>query len=309
MAVAPGARLLGETLQVRRRHTVASLSRQTRLHPKTLNRALVLSGLLPEGDADRVDGNLSVEAQAGERLAERLQKATSVKKLPEYLKCNRMQAEQLVRHGFVKRIGGKDATAETMSNMVPTEELDRFLVRFRAQGLPAKGRGGGLRSVVDAARIARRPVHEIVRLVVDGSLARIELLEEKFRFESVLIDPEEVGKALDAREARGRLSIREASARLNLANSGVRTLATNIGRDGQPLLRASIEWDQMTTRIYWFDPQDIEMFAADHVELAGLARERGATINTLRKQLKTDGIEPILPSGSLEKLLYRRSDL
>ena len=44
MAVDPGTVLFGRTVPTRRRHSVASLARQTRMHPKTLNRALVTGG-------------------------------------------------------------------------------------------------------------------------------------------------------------------------------------------------------------------------------------------------------------------------
>jgi hypothetical protein len=56
MAVEPGTVLLGTVVGTRRRHSVASLAKASGLHPKTLNRALMNSGLIPDGDPDRVDG-------------------------------------------------------------------------------------------------------------------------------------------------------------------------------------------------------------------------------------------------------------
>ena len=109
MAVEPGTRLFGEKVTIRHRHSVASLSKQAGVHPKTLNRALVLTGLMPDGDPDRVNGLLSVEATLGEELAERVRRSVSVKQMPKWLNCNRLQAEMLIRHSLVYRIGSSDS--------------------------------------------------------------------------------------------------------------------------------------------------------------------------------------------------------
>jgi hypothetical protein len=309
MAVEPGSRFPGDGIPRRLRHSVASLAREKGVHPKTLNRALVLTGLMPEGDPDRVDGHLSVEARAGELLADRLVDATSVARIPEHLDCTRTHAEQLVREGFIERIAGRDGSDATMSNIVAKEDVDAFLVRFRATGLPVGSPGPGMRTVVDAAKVSKRKFVDVVRLVLDGDLARVELLEEDLRLKSVIVDPEEVGRVLDAREARGMMPIRDAAARLGLGNGGVRALVTERGRDGMPYLRAFVKGDPMGTETWWFDPLDLDEFAAGHVDLAALAGERGISASAHRRHLKDAGIEPILPWERLEKLVYRRADL
>ncbi len=309
MAIEPGARYPANTLLRRRRHSASSLAREKEIHPKTLNRALVLTGLVPEGDPDRVDGHLSVEARTGELLADRLADATSVARIPDQLGCTRTQAEQLVRHEFIDRICGRTGPDETMSNMVANEDVDAFLVRFRATGVPVESSDANMRNGIDAAKVAKRKVIDVVRLVLEGELARVELLDEDLRLKSVLVDPDEVGRLLDAREARGRLPIREAAERLRLKNGGVRALVTERDRDARPYLRAFVKGDPLSTETYWFDPLDLDEFAAGHVDLSTLAEERGISPNALRRQLNDDGIEPIFSWERLEKLVYRRADL
>lgn len=220
-----------------------------------------------------------------------------------------MQAEQLVRHGLVVRIGGADAASETMLNMVAMADLDEFLARFRARGMPVDGPGIGMRNVIDTARVVRWPVVDIVRLVLDGGLSRIELLDETQRFVSVLVDPDEVRRELVARHGRGRVSLSEAAAQMKLSLYGVRALMSECDRDGPPVLKAVASGDPSSTQRYWFDPDDLERFTAGHVELAVLARERGASPKALRKRLSDAGIEPILPRPRINKLVYRRADL
>ena len=65
----------------------------------------------------------------------------------------------------------------------------------------------------------------------------------------------------------------------------------------------------MSTETYWFDPLDLDEFAAGHVDLSTLAEERGISPNALRRHLNDDGIEPIFSWERLEKLVYRRADL
>ncbi|WP_126623189.1 hypothetical protein [Oceaniglobus ichthyenteri] len=53
MPIEPGTVLFGGTVLKRKRHTVATLSKVSRLHQITLNRALVITGLLADGKVFR----------------------------------------------------------------------------------------------------------------------------------------------------------------------------------------------------------------------------------------------------------------
>jgi hypothetical protein len=202
MAVEPGIRLLGAVVETRRRHSVASLAAASGLHPKKLNRALVQSGLMPDGDPDRVDGQLSVEAAAGERLAERLRRSIPVVRIPAYLNCNRTQAEMLVRHGLVGRIEPAESRAKTMLNMVPIDDLDAFLAKLFARGRAVDCPSPGMADFVTAAKVARWPVIDIVKAVIDGGLARIEVVRSEKGFEAVRSDPEKIRCVLERRQGR-----------------------------------------------------------------------------------------------------------
>jgi hypothetical protein len=87
--------------------------------------------------------------------------------------------------------------------MVPLADLDAFLSRLRQRGRPVDRPGDGMLNVIEASEVVRWPVIDIVRLVLDGDLSRIELLPSKLKFRSVLVDPEEVRVAKGARQAKG----------------------------------------------------------------------------------------------------------
>lgn len=116
-------------------------------------------------------------------------------------------------------------------------------------------------------------------------------------------------RAISARQARGRLSLREVAIRLRTEPWCVRALTSNKDQTGAPFLSASIEPNTKgATRLY-FEIDDVERFAATHIDLKDLAAARGVSSKILRRQLSDTGIEPILPRPNLSRLVYRRADL
>jgi hypothetical protein len=306
MAVDPGTVLFGRTVPTRRRHSVASLAKRTRLHPKTLNRALVTGGVLPEGDPDRVDGFLSFDAAAGEALAGRVLGSVPVVHVPALMGCTRRQAELLARSGL---LGGSATAPGTMLHMPAAVDLDSFMDSFLGSAIPVPRRGAGMTDVIAAAKATRWPVYDIVRLVLDGGLERVERCHARREFGAVLVDPEEVRRVLDARLARGRLTIAEAASRLRLRPGGVRALMSTPDRDGRSFLTAFTETIGKAAPRYFFDESDLDRYAANHVDLEEISRERGVVPKILRGRLSAAGIEPILPRSKLDRHVYRRADL
>lgn len=262
---------------------------------------------IPDGDPGKVDGLLSFDAVASELLADRMHASIPVLKMPGYLNCNRRQAELLVQHRIISRLGG--GHADTILNMVPVADLDAFIARMRRRGLPVDRPGDGMVNVIVASEVVRWPVLDIVRLVLDDALSRIELLPAELKFKSVLVDPEEVRHAIAARQAKGRLSVDEVAKRLKTEPWCVRALASHHDRTGRPFLPASFEMNTKGAARAYFEIDDVEGFMSGHVDLKDLAEARGMTAKALRKQLSDIGIEPILPRPKLNRLIYRRADL
>lgn len=89
MAIGPGTNLFGEVVVARRRHSVASLAKETGVHPTTRNRALVRSGLVANGADRAVDKFGSFDAMAGEILAARIKNSLPTTQVSQFLNCNR----------------------------------------------------------------------------------------------------------------------------------------------------------------------------------------------------------------------------
>lgn len=309
MEVEPGAKLFGSVVEQRRRHSVASLARESGIHPKTLNRALVRQGIIPGGDEDRINPAVSFDAHAGETLAERINNSLPIKSIPDYLNCNRRQAEMLTRAGIVRQIVPRIGRSGGVLSNVPVAELDRFLREFRANGVPAQCPGSGMTDVISASQLARQPVVDIVRLVLDGELSHIELLAEDLRFKSVLVDPDEIRKVVATKERELGLTAEEVASRLGIFPSGVTHLRKTPDRDGKPFISATEIVNATGAVKYRFAVEEVDRFEAAHAALSTLAAERGVTSKAMAARLREAGISPIVRREYLNAAIYRRSDL
>ena len=307
--IEPGAKLFGVTVVSRRCHSVATLAKQSGVHPNTVNRALVLSDLIPSGDPDRINPGAVIEAHAAEALIDKIQNSVPIKAIPDWLNCHRTQAQALVQHGLLKSIVADDRAAGSILKNVPVAELFRFLDRFRASGQRVAEPSAGMKTVIEASEAARWPTIDIVRVVLEGRLSRIELLPEDRKFKSVLVDPQEVKRILDRDQARDRLSIEAVAQRLRLTNWAVRSLMNETDRDGRPFLAHVTETNSKGAAREYFEVAEIERFETSHVDLAELAKELGVHSRKLPVRLAQRGIEPILPRVRLNRFYYRRSDL
>jgi hypothetical protein len=163
--------------------------------------------------------------------------------------------------------------------------------------------------IVEAARLSRWPVADIVELLLARGLSRVEIIAAVRGFKSVRVDPEEVRQVLEARRSEGRLSVKEAADRLGFPQWGIRALTTERDRDGRPFLRATICRNGNGTELQYFEPEEIERFAAAHVDFGTIAAERGINLKAVGRMLRETGVEPILPRWKLNKQVYRRADL
>lgn len=188
-------------------------------------------------------------------------------------------------------------------------DLEDFLARLRAKGIQVSSPSRGMKSVVDASRTARRPVIEIVKAILAGDLARVELLPAEHRFASVFVDPDEVVQVLDAKLAQDRMTLVEAAEILGLEPYAVRSLISEHDAKGRPFLRSVGVLNTIGTKRPYFETDDVETFRHEHAELSVLASEFGISAKALRKRLGEVGVEPILPRSRLNKYIYRRADL
>lgn len=309
MVVEEGTWVYGMRVDKPRLHSVATLAKKHRADPRTLNRALVRVGLLPDGDEDRIDPHATVEAEAAEALAARVGLSVAPTEVHRVLKCHWPQADALIRYGILKRILPKDDGATGSLLRVPREEIQAFLARMRSQGVEVRQGSAGMCDLVQAAELCRWPTIDIVKLVLDGALTRIELLDPHLAFLSVLVDPVEVKSTLVKRQAGDRLSLEEAARDIGVPTWGVTQLLKLRTAGNRPVLRSETETNSAGTARHYFAREEIDYFLSEHVKLTELAAERGISVKVMAKEIAEEGVAPILPKPKLGCFMYRRADI
>ncbi|MFC2970195.1 TniQ family protein [Acidimangrovimonas pyrenivorans] len=309
MAIEAGTNLFGEIVDRRRFHSVCSLSKATGLHPKTLNRALSRAGLLSIENEDTIDNSACADASEAEALALRIRNSLPIKRVPEYLNCNRTQAQALVRQGIVRQLCPDLGDRGGVLTGVAIDELETFLVRFRTRGQAVAVASDGMLDLIAASEIARLPVVDIVQLVLDGKLERLELLPEELRFRSVLVDPDEVREVSSKNGEDLGFAQDKVASLFGLTSSHVNALRTQCDDTGRPFLNGTPLANARGTIRFRYASEEVERFAQDYVSLVELAENQGKTPREVKKELLDQGIAPIAELSRLPRDYYRRVDL
>ncbi|UOA26052.1 TniQ family protein [Pseudosulfitobacter sp. DSM 107133] len=303
-----GSDLFGETVVRQRVHSVHSLAKLTGGHHKTINRAMILAGLL-DGDPERPSANNVFDAKAGECLMERIRTSIPVKHLPEYFNCNRVQAEQLVRTGVIPRLVPDTENANGVLKQVALEDADAFLADLMGAATETELASEGVMDIVSASEIARWPVIDIVNGILAGLFGTVELVDPSLKFKGILVDPMEVREALSREKSEGRGGLDEGARIIGMPNHGLSALAKMRNVDGSPFVVEHFVENSKGTTIRLFDLESLESFRLDHVSLKEIAEQQSFSSKVMKMKLDVHGVVPLAPRYELGRVWYRRKDL
>ncbi|MQQ09509.1 hypothetical protein GFB49_13655 [Epibacterium sp. SM1979] len=305
MVVSVGFNLLGEEVQKTRRHHAHSLAVKYKLHPKTVHRALVAQGLISSHDLDHMSGLETFDAAEGEEMARSICRAIPVSKLAKYMNATRPQVDICLKEGFLQSLAGAEMKVAQVLEGVDAEKVDCFLARLsneaRIVGVPARG----LANIPQAAQEAKRYSGDILRLLLEGKLTRVEQKQGTKGYLAILVCPKEVRKLLPRDTSHLPLCKAEAAALL-----GVNLVALDalLGlKGGVPLLR----WVKDTlpgpikVRI---ENEEVERFLTTHITLGELQKRSGLHQQTMRKLLRQKCIEPLYDPKKIRVYLYDRGE-
>ncbi|MBR2655590.1 MAG: TniQ family protein [Loktanella sp.] len=302
-----GDDLFGEPVEVRRVHTVGSLARVTGQHPKTLNRAVVLTGLA-DGDPDVSLGVRSFDAAAGEALARRIETAIPVLALPKFLNCNRTQAEQLVRTGMIPRISGLDEATGALKG-VALEHAESFLTNLMSKATQVAAPSDGMQDILTASITSRWPVIDIVGVLLSGGLSRVEVVDPALKFKGVLVDPAEVATAMANQTASGLISLERAVEVIGLSPLAAVAVLNMTAPDEDDYIPKHVVTNAKGVGVRMFRESEVQSFRDTHVGLVELAASHGMTPKSMKAILSEKGIQPLPARQAAVPNIYRRSDL
>ncbi|MEY8095965.1 hypothetical protein AB9F29_00910 [Falsihalocynthiibacter sp. S25ZX9] len=309
MPVEPGTVLFGESVLKRKWHTVNTLSKVSRVHRTVLNRALVVEGLLADSDPGQIELRKIFSATDGEALANRIKNSTPTNRIPDYLNCNRTQAQMMVKTGILKKLANDPSITKGKLSNVANDDLDDFLARFRAAGKPVLKPSDGMINTIEASVVARVPATDIVRFVLEGRLACVETGCEKLRFRSVFVCPDEILSAAEKVVSEKGLLPKDAAKIIGLPTTAMERLRYTIDLDGQPFLKG-IEVANAHGKIrYCYAKEDVDRFCEEFVTLRELTEDAGTNTKSMSMKLAKAGIEPTMERSVLTAKVFRRKDL
>lgn len=307
-AIAPGTQLLGEIVDRQRMHSVQSLARATRQHPKTVNHAIVLAGLA-EGDPDRQSPGLVFDAEAGLELMNRIQNSIPVTQLQFYLNCNRTQAEQLARSGTIPRLLPDQEKANGVLKNIALSDADAFLDRLLGAAKAVKIPSFGMMDIVAAAEISRWPVIDIVTGILSGMFEHVEIVDRSQKFKAVMVDPVEVRDTLFRAKSEGFVGVEQAANLIGMPIQGFNNLVKLKTHDGAAYVTEHHIENGKGRPVRLFPTKDIERFRREHISLKEHADRHAISQKVMKMKLDARGIQPITPRFELGRVWYRVADL
>lgn len=304
MVVSAGFNLLGEEVQKPRRHHAHSLAVQYKLHPKTVHRALVAQGLISARDLNHMSGLETFDAVEGEELARSICRAIPVSRLAKHMNATRPQVDIFLKEGFLQTLAGSETKVAKVLEGVDAEKVDCFLGRLSNQARIVGVTAPGLVSIPQAAQEAKRYSGDILRLLLEGKLNRVEQKQGTKGYLAILVCPNEVQNLLPRDTSHLPLCKADAAALLGI---NLVALDALLGLKGDtPLLR----WVEDTlpgpikVRI---ENEEVERFLINHISLGELQKRSGLHQQTMRKLLRQKCIEPLYDPKKVRVYLYDRS--
>lgn len=306
--ISVGTDLFGETVERRRRHSVASLSQEFDVHPNTVQNALIRSGMLPR-DYDPARHLGAVSVLKSERLMKKMLRSVPVSRIPDYLGCKRPQVANLIKEKILVPIEGERDGRRSISQGVVADDLDAFLRQLRERGKEVCSASDGMQCIVEMAETLKVPSIDIVKLLLRRGLNRVELLSEKLRFASVLVDEAEVAMKLGVRNGCRGVTITETARSLGLSMRSVEQLLNADTSSETPALRACGQVRHMGRMRNLVDPESIAIFRSTFQRVSDVAADLGKSVQEARTHLEGKGVFPVWDTEKIGAEIYRVADI
>jgi hypothetical protein len=302
LPLGPGDTVFGEPVETRTMHSIRTLSLDAGLHPKRLRKLLMAAGVLSEASIELADANCLFDAEKGSLAATEASVAgLTLLKAGEYLNAPRVHRVLLHQAGLIApRIRGGEHGA---ADMFAPADLDTFLDRLLEGAVPVAAAADGQATIPDAAKKACCGAEPIVRLAIEGKLARKWKLAGERGYMSLLVDVEEV-RALVRGPDHGGFTVADLEARLQTTDRVIRKLIAGGHLKTETVINPI---NRCPTVIV--TAEKVERFEAEYVSLFMLAKQLGRHFRAVKKELEAAGVKPAMDPKEIGATFYRRADL
>lgn len=303
MSIEPGTDVFGEPVERRMRHNTASLANKFQLHPNTIYRALIEKGLLIAEDPSRLNGSETVDAVASEQLMESICRSITFKALPKFMNATRSQIVMLKDAGYLRPLLDTDNHGSAALNSADRKEVEKFLFNLSSSASSVEVASSGLFPIPKAAEKSKRLSKDIVQLLLDEKLRRVEQVTGTTGYLSLLVDPDEVVKLLPEDAKGDRLTKKDAKVELKIPNNGIGYL---LGERGNPPL---IKGHWVSKKLVRIERSEVARFKSKYVTLFELGEAAKIPTKTALKMLQIKGIKPIASREVMGVYVFKRSEV
>lgn len=294
---AAGTKVLGQTLERRRLHSIRSASVETGRHPIRLRRLLIAAGVIPEGHEETSDNLVTFDAGSALAALSRLTAPMGMDEVEQVLGLPRMAP--LVRDGLLEPL--RDHRRRRLGKLeFAREDVESLLSRTLGRALHTSAMPKGCCDLHGAARKAKCRLAEIVTLLRDGRLMHVYRLPVGEGLGSLAVSVAEVS-GLVRGEAHHGLAEWRIVDRLHVHRKAVRRLIE------KNILPAHVVRDPVNRcPVRVVSETDVRSFEEQYVSLINLAKERGVHFRALKSDLDARGIRPALSAEIFKTAFYDR---
>ncbi len=298
----PGEIVLRKPVEARRWHTIRSVHKEFKVHPKRIRKILKAHGLT-QPDSDRhIDDRVLIEPSVATRLFSSVADAIPLTQVEDYIGAGRVQSKLLAEAGHLKAIDGQ-GTSSLKWHMFPKGELDTFLSRLLANSVECDTVPPGCGTIPD---VARRTVEKRAMKVVDLALSEPELWKGRLRgargYLSLLLNVHQV-RAILAVDRQAEIGIAEAARRIGTTERAVKALMRN------GVLRSTLVKARNNVTLPMVEPEEIERFVRQFVSLNSLRKRHGNLFYTTHQIHQSFAISPALSGTEFFASFYNVADI
>ena len=240
---------------------------------------------------------------------DRIRTAITVSGLESYLNCNRVQAQQLTRQGILPSLLPRSEKGLGAFSSIAREDADEFLAKLMgaAEAVPVVSEG--MLDIIAAAELSRWPAMDIVRGILSGLFAKVEIVDADLKFKGVLVHPLEVRQVLQRNQVSGYVGIEDAVTMIGMPQQGLNNLVRMCKPDGSPYLVELSVKNAKGKPVRLFSMNEIHAFREEHISLKDIAEAETFSPKVMKMKLDGRGLLPVGPKYELGRLWYRREDL
>jgi hypothetical protein len=295
--IAPGDFVFGSLVVERSIHSVNSLSKDSKIHPKRLRKLLYAAGIISDDQMTLNDNLTLFDAKQAESVIRPAAGAISLGAAGQHLNAPRSQIELLAENRFIKPCMPVSGSAKIRYAI---GDLDHFLEKLLEKASPVRTVKFPQATIPRAAKFACCSAATVVQLILSKKLSWVGADTASRGYLSVLVDSDEVRRKTRG-DSHGGLTMQETSAVINSRPEVVSALV------GEGHLATFMAKGMVNHNLHRFiKPSEAARFRKEFISLFELARKKRQSMKAVKNRLEAKGIRPEFDATKIGVTFYRR---